>query len=348
MKEKFFNLQILVILALLLPFESYKNKEIQRVNSIQFSVVAEIGVEEAETKEEMPYQFSYIRSMDCDKEGNIYVLDHKDVCVKVFDKHGKFLRKMFREGKGPNELNVPYELNINKFTGNLFVAQEHGLQIKEFDVFGNFIKSYISPEQITHYFDFLDEYRLIYIGGSRGKKRYANFKIFNLKTSKIEKEFVSINRPGISNALQRFVIRKRVLWTCPGDKMELAGYDLKTGREIDAIPIPESYRKFKIIEGQGWIAVRLYNFAQPFLVDDKIYVFVTKQDFLPPAGRWVTHPKYRKVLLYRLEKDKFLKMSDFPEFDFFVDFQAAWQNRILVSSSGYDLYPQIKILEISE
>jgi len=331
---------------MLLSLGSCQQKDNQKIESIKFTVVADIGVEEAKTKAEEDYQFSYIMTIDCDKDGNLYVLDYKDICVKVFDKEGKFLRKMFKSGDGPQELRRPRRLAINKYTGNLFIIQEHGFRMKEFDPSGKFIKIHALPEQSWHYFDFIDENRLVYVSmGKFGVKKYNNFKVLNLKTRKIEKEFGPIETPTLSNTFQSFVIQKRILWTCPGDKMEVIGYDFKTGRIIKTIPIPEDYREFKIIEGPSWQAFRLFNYAQPFFIHDEIYVFVTLQDFLPPDDKWYTHPKYREVILYRLENDQLIEMPELPEFDFFVDFHVAWQNRIIITSSGYDLYPQIKILE---
>ena len=70
----------------------------------------------------------------CDGEGNVYVLDYKDVCVKVFDQSGRFLRKMFRKGRGPEEIEVPYQAVINKYSNHLFVLDMHGYELKEFDL----------------------------------------------------------------------------------------------------------------------------------------------------------------------------------------------------------------------
>jgi hypothetical protein len=349
MKKIPFKVPILIILVAFLSLVSCKKEENQGIKNIELSVVADIGVEEAKTKEEEDYQFSYIISIDCDKDGNLYVLDYKDMCVKVFDQNGKFLRKMFREGNGPQELSKPYRLAINKHTGNLFIIQEHGFRMKEFDTSGKFIKIHALPEQSTHYFDFIDENRLVYVSrGKYGIKKYNNFKILDLNTLKIEKKFAIIETPSLVNAYQSFVIQKGILWTCPGDKMEMIGYDFKTGRKIKTIPIQEDYEEFEIIDGPDWQTARLYNYAQPFLIYDEIFVFVTIQDFLPPDGKWFTHPKYREIVLYKLGEDQLIEMPGFPKFDFFVDFHVTWQNRIIITSSGYDLYHQIKILKISE
>jgi hypothetical protein len=51
--------------------------DVGTIKQSRFSVVANIGIEEAKSEGEGPYQFSSILSADCDAEGNIYVLDYK-------------------------------------------------------------------------------------------------------------------------------------------------------------------------------------------------------------------------------------------------------------------------------
>jgi hypothetical protein len=87
---------------------------------VKFSVVARIGVQEAKNKDEEPYQFAGIRSIDCDTAGNLYVLDYRDVCVKVFDQSGRFMRRLSKSGEGPEELSNPYRLIISSSGYDLF------------------------------------------------------------------------------------------------------------------------------------------------------------------------------------------------------------------------------------
>jgi len=161
---------------------------------VKFSIVARIGVQEAKNKDEEPYQFAGIRSIDCDTAGNLYILDYKDVCVKVFDQSGRFMRRLSKSGEGP--------------------------------------------------------------------------------------------------------------------------------------------------------AVRIYNVGQPFIINDELFVLVTKQDFPAPTADWPTHPKKRVIDLYRLANDELKKFPGLPKTEFFLDYHTTWRNRLIISSSGYDLFPQIWILEM--
>ncbi|MEW6456243.1 MAG: 6-bladed beta-propeller [Acidobacteriota bacterium] len=337
MKKNFLlNFSILILLVLALVAD--KNE------TVRIKIVASIGVEEIKAKGEDSYLFYTINSIDCDNEGNIYVLDKKASCIKIFSKNGKFLRKILREGQGPEEIRNPYRLAINRFTGNIFVLQEHGFQMKEFDVFGRFVKSYALPEQFFHYFEFLEKDRIIYIAKKcYEEKTCSKFKILNLNTLKIEKKFAPIQQPSIVYAYQRFIIKEGILWTCPDDKMELVAYDMITGKEEKSILIKESYREYKIVRGPNWWAARLFNFAQPLLINRNIYILLTKQDFLsigsPPEL------KSKKLTLYRLEKDRLKRARGLPEGDF-MDLGTVWLNHIILYS--WDPYPHIKVLEIND
>lgn len=352
MKKILFKVPILIILVAFLSPVSCIKEENQGIKNIELSVVADIGVEEAKTKEEEDYQFSYVRDVDCDEDGNIYILDHKDVCVKVFDKNGRFLRKILSQGRGPNETMNPYRLKVNKFRDSLFVLNEHGFQLKEFDVYGNYMKQYPLSEQMTHYFDFLDDSTLIYISKGRyGEDEYKSIKILDLKSLKIMKEFAPTKRYSLVNGVQRFVIENDILWTCPGDMMKLVGINLKTGDIGRQVPLNIRYTPYQIIRkelapGTGWESARIFNYAQPFLIDDLIFIFLTLQEFPEDSTQELPPPNRRTIKIYRFENSDLVEAGDFPDFDFFVDIQTCWRNRIIVSSSGYDLIPKIVILEV--
>jgi hypothetical protein len=51
-----------------------------------------------------PGQLAYPDLIQEGPDGNIYVYDEGDVCIKVYAPDGKFLRKIAREGQGPGEI----------------------------------------------------------------------------------------------------------------------------------------------------------------------------------------------------------------------------------------------------
>ncbi len=342
---------VLLLSGFLVVNYSCKTSSKSENESLSFSLVTTIGINEAHSEEEKPYQFSYISSVDCDTDGNLYVLDSKDVCVKVFDQDGNFLRKMFRGGEGPEELSSPYRIYFNEFLDHLFVLQRHGYELKEFDISGNFIKHYGLPEQFTQYADFVAKNKLLYISkGVYGEDSYSNFKIIDLDTLRIEQKWAEATRNMMENSYQRFVIKDGVLWTCPGDLMELVGYEMESKKKISTITIEEEYEKSEMYvkqlgSGTGYMILKIYNFAQPLLVQNKIHVLVTKQELISDSDKWIGHPKNRNVGLYFLKEDRLIKTAKLPELGFFIVYQTIWKNRLILTSSGYDEYPKIVILE---
>jgi len=321
------------------------NKKNGLNNDLKITLIREIGVETAKTAEEKPYQFSVIYSIDCDNEGNICVLDGKEDCVKVFDKNGKFLKKLFREGRGPQEIINAYKIIINKFTGNLFVLQEHGFQLKEFDPLGKFIRLYALPERIQYHFKFIDRERIVYIAGTKiGDNIHNNFKIINLNTLKIEKESSLVNRESIINAQMRFIVTNGTLWTCPGDEMRLVAFDLNSGKEIKSIEIKEKYKKHKILRGPNWISALVFNHAMPIIIDKKMYVLVNKIEHFNESKY---SPKSCEFFLYLFKKGSLIKLKKILEINEATTLLGTvWQNLLIFYRQ--EPYPLIKILEIKE
>ncbi len=78
-----------------------------------------IGEEETED-----FIFSEIRTIEVDDEGNIYVVDAKEVCVKVFDRSGKHIRTFGKKGQGPGEMQRPVRMHL--FAGKEIMIYDVG------------------------------------------------------------------------------------------------------------------------------------------------------------------------------------------------------------------------------
>jgi len=68
--------------------------------------------------------FSVIRTIEVDDEGNIYVADSKEVCVKVFDKNGKHIRTFGKKGQGPGE--IQFFSRVHMFAGKEVMIYDRG------------------------------------------------------------------------------------------------------------------------------------------------------------------------------------------------------------------------------
>jgi hypothetical protein len=80
-------------------------------------------------------------SIAVDKDGYLYVLDVKDASVKVFDKTGKFARKIGRRGQGPGEIEAAFSIIIPINSNSLVVCDRRSLRLAFFSLDGQFQKN---------------------------------------------------------------------------------------------------------------------------------------------------------------------------------------------------------------
>jgi hypothetical protein len=59
-----------------------------------------IGVESGDEN----YMFSELFTLEVDDEGDIFVVDTKEECIKVFDRNGQYIRRIGKKGQGPGEI----------------------------------------------------------------------------------------------------------------------------------------------------------------------------------------------------------------------------------------------------
>lgn len=80
------------------------------------------------------YRFSGVNALAVDNSGNIYVVDPKDIRIRVFDSKGRFLRAFGRKGQGPGEFQGPGDIEVTP----------DGLRVIQ-DVLNNRV-SYLTPK----------------------------------------------------------------------------------------------------------------------------------------------------------------------------------------------------------
>lgn len=85
------------------------------------------------------YIFSGLRSVQVDDQENIYVLDWKDIKIKVFDNEGKHLRTFGKKGQGPGELQSPSGMDLTQ-GGRLAILDRGNKRIAFYSLTGEFQK----------------------------------------------------------------------------------------------------------------------------------------------------------------------------------------------------------------
>lgn len=324
-------------------------KTFQFKNGVQVKELFTIGVDSEDVQEDNPYFFYDIFKVECDSKGNIYVFDFKAPCVKVFDKDGKFLKKLFRDGNGPNEISNAYGMGVNKFTDHIYMLQNYGFTLKEFDKNGKYVKLHMNPMQFFSALEFIHKDRLIYRAfNSEHKPSWYLFKVLNVATDKIEKKLALTSEDETHSHRQRFTLIDNILWTAPGDKMELRAYDFKSGKKIKEIDFPGDYKKniYKVTKIHGGEMQRpiYFNLAQPFQVSKRLFMVVILQEYRPEKDSVEDFPYKTTHLLYLLEGDTIKKLGTLEGCDFMY-FDTVWKNRFILQ--GDDPYPRVKVFELT-
>ena len=95
-----------------------------------------IGVDEGDEN----YMFSFPVDIDSDSNGNIYVLDFKELTIKKYDSRGTFERNISRRGQGPGELEYPYCFYVD-LNDLIYILDYSEKKIEIFDANGDYKKS---------------------------------------------------------------------------------------------------------------------------------------------------------------------------------------------------------------
>ncbi len=319
----------------------------------RFTELFTIGTKESDSEEKTddPYLFYMITSIDCDKDQNIYVLDYQAINVKKFDHCGKYITTYFSAGKGPQELANPYEVSINQYTGHMFILQDFGLTMKEFDQEVKELRYFKLPQQFFGYFFFLNAEEFVYLNAVPYSKQFHNFKIANVVQKKILKEFAPVEMDSDINYKQIFSVSENlVLWTSRGNDMTLLAFDLKTGNQIEEIRIPGNFKKNKMMTTPGsgdqtmYIPI-LYNVAQPFVIDKQLFVLVIIQEYEEKDGKINHFPVKWKRILYQVNGANFVNLGELKDCEDLF-YGNVSKNRLFLYSN--EPYGRIRVFEFNK
>ena len=101
-----------------------------------FSLIEDMTIGDNEVRSD--YAFEVITTIRADDNGNIYVLDGKAEQVKVFDKNGKYLRDIGRQGQGPGEYSLPSGMHI--MSENELMVSSITRRLSFFSLNGKFLR----------------------------------------------------------------------------------------------------------------------------------------------------------------------------------------------------------------
>jgi len=336
------GIAIMILLTSFLSGQDVKRR-------IAFKEIVSIGIEDALRDEDKPYEFSDAWHLDIDDQSNIYVLEGKVSQLKKFDKNGKFIKTIITKGQGPGEMSNPVNFTINRFTNNIFVLQEFGFMLKEFDLGGKSIKEHSLPEQFFFYFEFIDKDRFIFPAKDEPNKNdYYCFKMANLTTRKVEKQWYKVSVDIALNSYILFAMKDSLFWSSSENQMELLAFDLDKDKMIKKIKLPGQVKKnfMKVIQEEkdykrSWYI--MYNYIQTFVFDNQVYVLLTRQEYKNEHERSMTFPEKISQELYILEGGRLTKIDGFKGFNGMA-LSRVRGNFLLLRAD--DPYPRLKIVEM--
>ena len=157
-------------------------------------------------------------SLDVDQDGNIYVMDRGSFRIQKFDKEGRYMKTMGREGQGPGEFSQPNYITLDE-GGNIYVKD--GTKAHIFDRDSQFMRSFPIPLssnyfKITKEGNFLGERKII----MPPDKLSEDVVLMNDKSTVLKEiaSFPSIKMDSMFNRKDRFAIQVPELCFCPSIK----------------------------------------------------------------------------------------------------------------------------------
>jgi hypothetical protein len=132
---------------------------------IRFVEDLSIGVQEGDEN----YMFSDPGDMDSDSQGNIYVLDYKEVTIKKYDSRGNHIKNIGRKGQGPGEFQMPRSFIVGH-KDRIYVQDILSLEIEMLSADGDYLGAVNLKDMCDQVFISPDEELII------GEKSYVEGK----------------------------------------------------------------------------------------------------------------------------------------------------------------------------
>lgn len=105
---------------------------------VALEFVQQIGELEGEDEN---YLFYRPNDIERDADENLYILDNGNCRIQKFDKHGKYLATIGRQGQGPGEFIFPMSIHIGN-DGNLYIPEKYSERIKVISPDGKELKRF--------------------------------------------------------------------------------------------------------------------------------------------------------------------------------------------------------------
>ena len=122
------------------------NPEYPRDEQVTYQLEEELSIGEEEVDEN--YMFNQPQSVKASEDGSIYVLDGRDICIKVYDREGKYKRTVGRQGQGPGEFSSGFLYFDISSDGKIYIMDCRNSCVIIMDKDGDFIHSFRLPGRL--------------------------------------------------------------------------------------------------------------------------------------------------------------------------------------------------------
>jgi len=122
------------------------NPDYPRDGQVAYQLEEELSIGEEEVDEN--YMFYEPQNVKASEDGSIYVLDGRDICIKVYDKEGQYLRTVGRQGQGPGEFSSGFLFFDISSDGKIYIMDCRNSCVIIMDKDGSFIQSFRLPGRL--------------------------------------------------------------------------------------------------------------------------------------------------------------------------------------------------------
>jgi hypothetical protein len=234
--------------------------------------------------------FSDLRSVKIDDEENIYVLEWKEIKIKVFDKNGKHIRTFGTRGQGPGEMTMPVRMEMAP--GNNLVIQDlTGAKLIFYSLDGRCLKE-IHTGKFWDMFGFKFDSKGCIYGDTRiyGEKMTAELKKFDSDLQPIS-TIASFEDRRVPNVYQAFPTR----------------FSFNVTRDDNIIWLISSRYELTVMNSEEKTIKKILRDYKPVKITDKVKERLIREEFGSrgiPSGRTFEVPSHFPPAYYFITDDE--------------------------------------------
>jgi hypothetical protein len=115
------------------------NPDFPKEGTIHYEMEEELSIGVMEGDEE--YMLNRPQDVKVSEDGTIYIYDMGDVCIKVYDENGAYLRTLGQQGQGPGEFGYFIYMALSS-DDRIFILDAINQRIFTMDIYGKYLRGF--------------------------------------------------------------------------------------------------------------------------------------------------------------------------------------------------------------